>query len=86
VAQEVIQPFFKDFADTLRSVQSDEVGQEQMLLNTFSIFSMVLYFNFARVAVSRLTGRKYNAAFRARLVEQITQFSLQGLGVSEMEV
>ncbi|MEJ2235437.1 MAG: CerR family C-terminal domain-containing protein [Syntrophobacterales bacterium] len=85
VAQEVIQPFFKDFADTLRSVQSYEVGQEQMLLNTFSIFSMVLYFNFARVAVSRLTGREYNTAFRARLVEQISQFSLQGLGVSEME-
>ena len=85
VAQEVIQPFFKEFADTLRSVQTDEVDQEQMLLNTFSIFSMVLYFNFARVAVSRLTGREYNTAFRARLVEQISQFSLQGLGVSEME-
>ena len=42
VAQEVIQPFFKEFADKLRSVQTDEVGQEQMLLNTFSIFSMVL--------------------------------------------
>jgi hypothetical protein len=45
----------------------------------------VLYFNFARVAVSRLTGREYNTDFRARLVEQITQFALQGLGVSEME-
>jgi AcrR family transcriptional regulator len=83
VAQEVIQPFFKEFADKLRSVQTDEVGQEQMLLNIFSIFSMVLYFNFARVAVSRITGRKYDPAFRARLVEQITQFSLKGLDVSE---
>jgi hypothetical protein len=85
VAQEVMQPFFKEFADKLRSVQTDEVGQEQMLLNIFSIFSMVLYFNFARVAVSRLTGREYDTAFRARLVEQITQFSLKGLDASEME-
>jgi hypothetical protein len=46
---------------------------------------MVLYFNFARVAVSRLTGREYDTAFRARLVEQITQFSLKGLDASEME-
>jgi hypothetical protein len=46
---------------------------------------MVLYFNFARVAVSRLTGRKYDTAFRALLVEQITQFSLRGLGVGKME-
>jgi hypothetical protein len=85
VAQKVIQPFFKEFADKLRSVQTDEVGQEQMLLNIFSIFSMVLYFNFARVAVSSITGREYDTAFRAHLVEQITQFSLKGLGVSEME-
>jgi AcrR family transcriptional regulator len=85
VAQEVIQPFFQEFADRLRSVQSGEVDQEQMLLNIFSIFAMVLYFNFARVAVSRLTGQQYDNDFRARLVEQITQFSLKGLGIDQME-
>jgi AcrR family transcriptional regulator len=85
VAQQVIEPFFKEVGEKLSSVLSYEMGQEQMLLNIFSIFSMVLYFNFARVAVSRLTGRQYDTAFRARLVEQITQFSLKGLDVSEME-
>jgi TetR/AcrR family transcriptional regulator, regulator of cefoperazone and chloramphenicol sensitivity len=85
VAQQVIEPFFKEVGEKLSSVLSDEMGQEQMLLNIFSIFSMVLYFNFARVAVSRLTGHQYDTAFRARLVEQITQFSLKGLDVSEME-
>ena len=85
VAQQVIEPFFKDVGEKLSSVLSDEMGQEQMLLNIFSIFAMVLYFNFARVAVSRLTGHQYDTAFRARLVEQITQFSLKGLDVNEME-
>lgn len=85
VAQKAIQPFFKEFADKLGSAQIDKVDQEQMLLNIFSIFSMVLYFNFARVAVSSLTGREYDTDFRARLVEQITQFSLKGLDVSELE-
>ena len=84
VAQQVIEPFFKEVGEKLSSVLSDEMGQEQMLLNIFSIFAMVLYFNFARVAVSRLTGHQYDAAFRARLVEQITQFSLRGLDVNEV--
>jgi len=43
---------------------------------------MVLYFNFARVAVSRLTGREYDALFRTHLVEHIIGFSLAGLGTS----
>lgn len=85
VAEKVIQPFFKELAERLRSVLTDKLGEEQMLLNIFSIFGMVLYFNFARVAVSRVTGREYDAAFKARLVEQITEFSLKGLGVTEME-
>jgi len=85
VAEQVIQPFFKEVSDQLGSVLSNKVGEDQMLLNIFSIFAMVLYFNFARVAVSRLTGRKYDSAFRALLVEQITQFSLRGLGVGKME-
>jgi AcrR family transcriptional regulator len=85
VAEQVIQPFFKELADKLRSVLPRDQGEEQEMLNVFSIFGMVLYFNFARVAVSRLTGREYDSAFKARLVEQITEFSLKGLTAGELE-
>lgn len=85
VAEEVVRPFFKELAEKLDSVLTNEMSEEQILLNIFSIFAMVLYFNFARVAVSRLTGREYDTSFRARLVEQITQFSLKGLGERGME-
>jgi AcrR family transcriptional regulator len=85
VAEQVIQPFFKEVLERLESVSPDKVGEEEMLLNIFSIFAMVLYFNFARVAVSRVTGRTYDPSFRAQLVEQITQFSLRGLGAGKME-
>lgn len=85
VAEEVMQPFFKELADKLRSDLPKDLEEEQEMLNVFSIFGMVLYFNFARVAVSRLTGREYDSAFKARLVEQITEFSLNGLGVGKME-
>jgi AcrR family transcriptional regulator len=85
VAENVIQPFFKEVLEQLELVSPDKVSEEEMLLNIFSIFAMVLYFNFARVAVSRLTGRTYDPSFRAQLVEQITQFSLRGLGAGKME-
>jgi AcrR family transcriptional regulator len=85
LAEHIMQPFFKELADKLGSVLPDELEEEKMLLNIFSIFGMVLYFNFARVAVSRLTGRKYNAAFRDHLVKQITEFSLKGLNVNDGE-
>lgn len=85
VAENVIQPFFKEILEQLESVSPDKVSEEEMLLNIFSIFAMVLYFNFARGAVSRLTGRKYDPSFRAQLVEQITQFSLRGLGAGKMK-
>ncbi|UCE83002.1 MAG: CerR family C-terminal domain-containing protein [Deltaproteobacteria bacterium] len=85
VAEQIMQPFFQELADKLGSVLPNELEEEKMLLNIFSIFGMVLYFNFARVAVSRLTGEKYNAAFRDRLVKQITEFSLKGLNVNDEE-
>ena len=85
VAEQIMQPFFKELADKLRSVLPDELEEEKLLLNIFSIFGMVLDFNFARVAVSRLTGRKYNAVFRDHLVKQITEFSLKGLNVNDGE-
>jgi AcrR family transcriptional regulator len=85
VSEQVIQPFFQEVVERLDSVSPNKVGEEEMLLNIFSIFAMVLYFNFARLAVSRLTGRTYDPSFRAQLVEQITQFSLRGLGAGKME-
>lgn len=85
VAEELIRPFFKEVAQRLGSALDHEMNEEQILLDIFSIFAMVLYFNFARVAVSRLTGREYDASFRALLVEQITRFSLRGLGIGEEE-
>ena len=85
VSEQVLEPFFHELADKLRSVLTGELGTDQLLLNIFSIFGMVLYFNFARVAVSRITGREYDTAFKTRLVEQITEFSLVGLGVKYEE-
>jgi AcrR family transcriptional regulator len=83
LAQQVIRPFFKELAEIFRTFMPEGLAEERLMLNILSIFAMVLYFNFARVAVSRITGRKYDSAFKARLVEHIMEFSLKGLGFDE---
>jgi len=85
VAEKILQPFFKELSNLLRPFLTDESDEERLLLNIFSVFAMVLYFNFARVAVSRITGRQYDAAFKTHLVEQITKFALTGMGLNETE-
>ena len=85
VAEQVIGPFFKELAENLRSALPEKLEEERLILNIFSMFGMILYFNFARVAVSRITRREYDPAFKSMLVEHITEFSLKGLGVREQE-
>jgi AcrR family transcriptional regulator len=85
-AEEVMRPFFQELESRFTSVLPAGFDHDALLLDILSIFSMVLYFNFARVAVSRLTGRRYNPDFRAQLVDHITAFSLEGLGVTERGV
>jgi len=81
VAEQVIRPFFEELADKLRPFLPADLGAEGLMLNVLSIFAQVLYFNFARIAVSNIVGREYDREFRAQLLDQIINFSLQGLGV-----
>ena len=55
------------------------------MLNILSIFAMVIYFNFARLPVMRVTGQEYDGPFKDRLVEHIVQFSLSGLDINQKE-
>lgn len=86
VADQVMRPFFKELADTLRPAIPEELDNERLMLNILSMFAVVLYFNFARVAVSRITEREYDTAFKDRLVKHIVGFSLNGLGGKKEEV
>ena len=80
VAEQATIPFFQKLADLLRPFMPPELTHEQVMLNILCIFSMVLYFNFARAAVSRLTNQEYDDTFKSRLVEHIIGFALTGLG------
>lgn len=80
VAEDVIRPFFKELSELLRPALPDGVDKEGLSLNLLSILALVLYFNFAREAVTRITGRKYDIAFKDRLVDHIVTFVQNGLG------
>jgi len=83
--KQVIKPFFGELANLLCPFLPGETENEQVMLNILGIFSMVIYFNFARFPVMRLTGREYDDDFKDRLVEHIVQFSLRGLDMNRQE-
>ena len=85
VADEAFRPLFESLLKDLRSAMPDDIEEERLALNIFSVFAMVLYFNFARPMISSFTGRSYDADFKERLVDHIVEFALNGLGVKPKE-
>jgi len=83
VAEQILGPFFQKLTDKLHQFMPEDRGEKHLKLDVLSIFSVVFFFNFARVAVTRITGREYDSGFKAQLMEQIIQFSLKGLGGGE---
>jgi AcrR family transcriptional regulator len=79
VLEQVIQPSLSELAGMLGPAMPKGVDREKLTLNILCTFSMILYFTFAREAVSRITGRVYDRAFKTRLVEQIVDFALKGM-------
>jgi len=79
VADKVMQPFFAELAQRFDLSLGKDCEKDALLLDLLSVFAMVLYFSFAREAVTRITGHSYDERFKSRLVKQITAFSLRGL-------
>ncbi len=86
VVNQVMRPHVKEFSDRLRLFMQEGLGEERLMLSVMSIQAMVIHFNFARGAVTRLIGREYDQSFKDRLVEHITEFAIKGLNVNEKEI
>jgi AcrR family transcriptional regulator len=85
VADQAMRPLFDNLVEDLRCVLPDDIEEEKLVLNICSVIAMVLYFNFARVLISRFTGCDYDADFKGRLVDHIVEFSINGLGAQSKE-
>ena len=83
VVNKVMKPFFQEVAQTLQPVMPSPVQERALMLKILSVFAQILYFNFARTGVSRITGQVYDDGFKNEICEHIIRFSLHGLGVPE---
>lgn len=83
VTEDTIKPSFEGLGQLLQPYLHDSIDEECTCLNILSIFSMVLYFNFARLPVSKIIGHAYDQPFKDRLVQHIVDFSLSGLTAKE---
>ena len=80
VANEALRPLFRTLTERMRLLMPEDLDEKRLSLNIFSIFAMVTYFNFARAAVTHITGQEYDRDFKSLLVKHITDFSLKGMG------
>ncbi|MBU4563571.1 MAG: CerR family C-terminal domain-containing protein [Desulfarculus sp.] len=79
VSKEAMGPFMELAIRLWQRCLPQGMDQERLKLVVLSIFSQVLYFNFARPVVTLATGREYDEEFVDQIVEHITQFALCGL-------
>jgi AcrR family transcriptional regulator len=86
IVEQVFRPLFGNLLKDLRSVMPDTIDEKQMILNVFSILSMVLYFNFARPLIASFVGGEDGDDLRTRFVDHIVQFSLNGVDAGAEEV
>jgi len=82
----VIKPFFGELARLLGPYMRVEAEAERVMLDIVSIFAMVIYFNFARLPIMRVTGEEYDDMFKDRLVDHIVRFCLTGLDMERKEM
>ena len=85
ITDQALRPMFESLFKDLQRVLPDDIEEEKLVLNIFSVLAMVLYFNFARKLISIFTGCDYDADFKRRLVDHIVEFSINGLGAESKE-
>lgn len=82
-AERTLRPLFKKLYGLLNVFLPEGVDEDNLSFDILSIFGIILYFNYSRPMVSRITGRSYDADFKARLIDQMVRFSLHGLSAGE---
>jgi len=76
-----LRPLFKKLYGLLEFFAPEGAEEDNLSFDILSIFGIILYFNYSRPMVTRITGKTYDADFKARLIEQLVRFSLYGLSV-----
>ena len=83
VADQTLQPLFKKLYSLLGPFTPEGTEESNLSFDIMSIFGIILYFNYSRPMVSRITGKPYDADFKSRLIDHMVRFSLNGLSAKE---
>ncbi|MBW1802314.1 MAG: TetR/AcrR family transcriptional regulator [Deltaproteobacteria bacterium] len=81
-ADHTLRPLFKYLQENLKIFLPEDLDDEGLTLDIMSVFGILLYFNYSRPMISRITGRRYDQDFKNRLIHQLVRFSLEGLSVN----
>ena len=80
VVRNVMRPFIDEVVQKIMVFMPSGIRKDTMVLNLLSFMSMIIYFNFAKVPVSLITGSQYSREFKKRIIKHIVDFSIRGLG------
>lgn len=83
MVEEAMRPFFMELAGYFRPLLQEDIEIEAVILSMLSMFSQILFFNFARNSVSMVTGKSYDSDFKDSLIEHITDFTLHGFDMMQ---
>ncbi len=74
-----MRPFVEDVSQLLARAIGREVNSDRLRLCALSLMAQGVYFNSTKPAVSRITGRTYDDAFIAELVDHVTRITMVGI-------
>ncbi len=79
IIQEAIEPFFQVLVDLFKSYLPGDNNELDLKLKIFSVISLSLHFSHARIPISHIVGKEYDAIFINRLIDHTVSFVLYGL-------
>lgn len=79
VLREAIRPTIALLEELLAPFLPHAKDSQDIMLHIFSVVGQVIYFNMARLPISRVVGRDYDPEFVDQIIEHLTHFSLYGL-------
>ena len=79
MVEKQMRPFVEDVSELLARATGCEMVSERLRLCALSLMAQGVYFNSTKPAVSRITGRTYDDAFIAELVDHVTRITMVGI-------
>ena len=79
-ADQTLRPLFETLYSLLKPFFGNGL-EGNLTFDIMSIYGIVLYLNYSRPMVTRITGKEYDDTFKTLLIDHMVRFSMNGLSV-----